>query len=31
MTPQETARIALIRLPRPCTKEVTLHVFCEIE
>ena len=31
MTPIDLARIALIRLPRPYTKEVTLHVFCEIE
>ncbi|MCY4514347.1 MAG: hypothetical protein OXC69_04330 [Candidatus Tectomicrobia bacterium] len=25
------ARLALARLPKPYTKEVTLHVFCEIE
>ena len=31
MTPQDLARIALARLPRPYTAEVTLHVFCEIE
>jgi len=31
MMPQDLARIALSRLPRPYTAEVILHVFCEIE
>ena len=31
MTPRYLARLALARLPRPYTGEVTLHVFCEIE
>lgn len=31
MEPKELAKLALIRLPKPYTNEVALHVFCEIE
>ena len=31
MTPTYLAQLALARLPKPYTDEVTLHVFCEIE
>ncbi|MXY04791.1 MAG: hypothetical protein F4171_15690 [Gammaproteobacteria bacterium] len=31
ITREELVEIALFRLPRPYTPEVTLHVFCEIE
>ena len=31
MDASHMARVALARLPRPYTDEVTLHVFCEIE
>ena len=31
MDPTYLAKLALSRLPRPYTDEVTLHVFCEIE
>ena len=31
MSPDDLARVALARLPKPYTDEVTLHVFCEIE
>lgn len=31
MNPRRLAQLALARLPKPYTEEVTLHVFCEIE
>lgn len=31
MTPLLLARMALRRLPRPYTEEVSFHVFCELE
>ena len=31
MEPRDLAQLALARLPRPYTDEVTMHVFCEIE